>query len=81
MLRRPDFTQGVLALLDGEPLDEWSLRDRLARFGYAWGRTRDNPHLVLQALSPFVALLSAARDPDSDEGHPCPLLHISGCGR
>lgn len=77
LLKRHDFTQGVLALLDGEPLDEWGLRDRLARFGYAWGRTaRENPQLVLQALARFVALLSAARDPDSDERRPRPLLHV-----
>ncbi|MFD6467181.1 DEAD/DEAH box helicase [Streptomyces goshikiensis] len=77
LLKRHDFTHGVLSLLGGEPLDEWGLRDRLARFGYAWGRTaRENPQLVLQALSRFVALLSAARDPDSDERNPRPLLHI-----
>lgn len=77
LLKRHDFTQGILALLDGEPLDEWGLRDRLARFGYAWGRTaRENPQLVLQALARFVALLSAARDPDSDERRPRPLLHV-----
>ncbi|MFJ9843661.1 DEAD/DEAH box helicase [Kitasatospora sp. NPDC101155] len=77
MLRRHDFTHGVLTLLNGEPLDEWGLRDRLARFGYAWGRTaRENPRLVLQALSRFVALLSSARDPDSDERRPRPLLHV-----
>jgi hypothetical protein len=77
LLKRHDFTHGVLSLLSGEPLDEWALRDRLARFGYSWGRTaRENPRLVLQALSRFVALLSAARDPDSDERRPRPLLHI-----
>ncbi|RDS67244.1 DEAD/DEAH box helicase [Streptomyces sp. M7] len=78
LLKRHDFTLGVLSLLDGEPLDEWTLRDRLGpRFGYAWGRTaRENPRLALQALSRFVALLSAARDPDSDERRPRPLLHI-----
>ncbi|MFE3861745.1 DEAD/DEAH box helicase [Streptomyces goshikiensis] len=77
LLKRHDFTQGVLSLLGGEPLDEWELRDRLARFGYAWARTaRENPQLVLQALSRFVALLSAARNPDSDERRPLPLLHI-----
>ncbi|WP_405767385.1 DEAD/DEAH box helicase [Streptomyces sp. NBC_01538] len=77
LLKRHDFTQGMLALLDGEPLDEWGLRDRLARFGYAWGRTaRENPQLVLQALARFVALLSVARDPDSDERRPRPLLHV-----
>ncbi|GAA4946985.1 hypothetical protein GCM10023238_11660 [Streptomyces heliomycini] len=65
LLKRHDFTLGVLSLLDGEPLDEWTLRDRLGRFGYSWGRTaRENPRLALQALSRFVALLSAARDPD-----------------
>ncbi|MEU7185246.1 DEAD/DEAH box helicase [Streptomyces sp. NPDC045369] len=77
LLKRHDFTHGVLSLLGGEPLDEWALRDRLARFGYSWGRTaRENPRLVLRALSRFVALLSAARDPDSDERNPRPLLHI-----
>ncbi|MEU2346095.1 DEAD/DEAH box helicase [Streptomyces sp. NPDC013082] len=77
LLKRHDFTHGVLSLLGGEPLDEWALRDRLARFGYSWGRTaRENPRLVLRALSRFVALLSAARDPDSDERRPRPLLHI-----
>ncbi|WP_413801404.1 DEAD/DEAH box helicase [Streptomyces iranensis] len=77
LLGRHDFTHGVLSLLNGEPLDEWGLRDRLARFGYAWGRTaRENPRLVLQALSRFVALLSAARDPGSDERRPRPLLHV-----
>ncbi|MEU9914754.1 DEAD/DEAH box helicase [Streptomyces sp. NPDC051001] len=77
LLKRHDFTHGVLSLLGGEPLGEWALRDRLARFGYSWGRTaRENPRLVLQALSRFVALLSAARDPDSDERRPRPLLHI-----
>ncbi|MCW2900076.1 MAG: putative helicase [Streptosporangiaceae bacterium] len=77
LLKRHDFTHGVLSLLGGEPLDEWGLRDRLARFGYAWGRTaRENPQLVLQALARFVALLSAARDPESDERRPRPLLHI-----
>ena len=77
MLKRHDFTQGVLSLLNGEPLSEWDLRDRLSRFGYVWGRTaRENPRLALQALSRFVALLSAVRDPDSDEKHPRPLLHI-----
>ncbi|MGW3977170.1 DEAD/DEAH box helicase [Streptomyces mirabilis] len=77
MLKRHDFTHGVLALLHGEPLDEWSLRDRLGAFGYAWRRTaRDNPQLVLQALSRFVALVSAARDPESDERRPRPLLHV-----
>ncbi|MFD8973670.1 DEAD/DEAH box helicase [Streptomyces sp. NPDC059593] len=77
LMKRHDFTHGVLSLLGGEPLDEWGLRDRLARFGYAWGRTaRENPQLVLQALSRFVALLSAARDPESDARRPRPLLHI-----
>ncbi|WP_320777933.1 DEAD/DEAH box helicase [Streptomyces sp. CRN 30] len=78
MLKRHDFTQGVLDLLDGEPMDEWKLRDRLGRrFGYRWARTaRENPQLVLQALSRFVALLSAARDPDSDPRRPRPLLHV-----
>ncbi|GGZ30848.1 DEAD/DEAH box helicase [Streptomyces poonensis] len=77
LLRRHDYTHGVLSLLDGEPLSEWELRDRLNRFGYAWGRAaRENPRLVLQALSRFVALLSAARDPDSDAKRPRPLLHI-----
>ncbi|MEU6367481.1 DEAD/DEAH box helicase [Streptomyces sp. NPDC046931] len=77
LLKRHDFTHGVLSLLSGEPLGEWALRDRLARFGYSWGRTaRENPRLVLQALSRFVALLSAARDPDSDERRPRPLLHV-----
>lgn len=77
MLKRHDFTQGVLSLLKGEPLSEWELRDRMGRFGYAWGRTaRENPRLVLQALSRFVALLSAARDPESDEKRPRPLLHV-----
>ncbi|MBV7695004.1 DEAD/DEAH box helicase [Streptomyces sp. TRM70350] len=77
LLKRHDFTHGVLSLLDGEPLSEWELRDRMSRFGYAWGRTaRENPRLVLQALSRFVALLSAARDPESDEKRPRPLLHI-----
>ncbi|MER7967463.1 DEAD/DEAH box helicase [Streptomyces sp. NPDC096080] len=77
LLKRHDFTLGVLSLLDGEPLDEWELRERLGRFGYSWGRTaRENPRLALQALSRFVALLSAARDPDSDERRPRPLLHI-----
>ncbi|MFJ3627529.1 DEAD/DEAH box helicase [Streptomyces albidoflavus] len=77
LLKKHDFTHGVLALLNGEPLDEWGLRDRMARFGYAWARTaRENPRLALEALSRFVALLSAARDPDSDERRPRPLLHI-----
>ncbi|MFJ8190240.1 DEAD/DEAH box helicase [Streptomyces sp. NPDC096094] len=77
LLRRHDFTHGVLSLLDGEPLGEWELRDRMSRFGYAWGRAaRENPRLVLQALSRFVALLSAARDPESDEKRPRPLLHV-----
>ncbi|MEB8339440.1 DEAD/DEAH box helicase [Streptomyces endophyticus] len=77
LLKRHDFTHGVLSLLDGEPLSEWELRDRMSRFGYAWGRAaRENPRLVLQALSRFVALLSAAYDPDSDEKRPRPLLHI-----
>ncbi|WP_406167597.1 DEAD/DEAH box helicase [Streptomyces sp. NBC_00996] len=77
LLKRHDFTHGVLSLLEGEPLSEWELRDRMSRFGYAWGRAaRENPRLVLQALSRFVALLSAARDPDSDEQRPRPLLHV-----
>ncbi|MEU7580583.1 DEAD/DEAH box helicase [Streptomyces sp. NPDC041068] len=77
LLKRHDFTHGVLSLLDGEPLSEWELRDRMSRFGYAWGRAaRENPRLVLQALSRFVALLSAARDPESDEKRPRPLLHV-----
>ncbi|MFI1069897.1 DEAD/DEAH box helicase [Streptomyces puniciscabiei] len=77
LLKRHDFTHGVLSLLDGEPLSEWELRDRLSRFGYAWARTaRENPRLALQALARFVALLSAARDPESDEKRPRPLLHI-----
>ncbi|AZP17014.1 DEAD/DEAH box helicase [Streptomyces aquilus] len=77
LLKRHDFTHGVLSLLDGEPLSEWELRDRMSRFGYAWARTaRENPRLVLQALSRFVALLSAARDPESEEKRPRPLLHV-----
>ncbi|WSP89183.1 DEAD/DEAH box helicase [Streptomyces sp. NBC_01233] len=77
LLKQHDFTQGVLSLLDGEPLSEWELRDRLGRFGYAWGRAaRENPRLALSALARFVALLSAARDPDSDEQRPRPLLHV-----
>ncbi|MFF2125619.1 DEAD/DEAH box helicase [Streptomyces olivochromogenes] len=77
LLKRHDFTHGVLSLLDGEPLSEWELRDRMSRFGYAWGRAaRENPRLVLQALSRFVALLSSARDPESDEKRPRPLLHV-----
>ncbi|MEC7057956.1 hypothetical protein RFN57_37560 [Streptomyces violaceochromogenes] len=77
LLKKHDFTHGVLALLNGEPLDEWGLRDRMARFGYAWARTaRENPRLALEALSRFVALLSSARDPESDERRSRPLLHI-----
>lgn len=77
LLKRHDFTHGVLSLLADEPLSEWELRDRMSRFGYAWGRAaRENPRLVLQALARFVALLSAARDPESDEKRPRPLLHI-----
>ncbi|WP_030385683.1 DEAD/DEAH box helicase [Streptomyces sp. NRRL S-241] len=77
LLKQHDFTQGVLSLLDGDPLSEWELRDRLGRFGYAWGRTaRENPRLALAALARFVALLSAARDPESDERRPRPLLHV-----
>lgn len=77
LLRKHDFTHGVLALLGGDPLGEWGLRDRMARFGYAWARiARDNPRLALEALSRFVALLSSARDPESDPRHPRPLLHI-----
>lgn len=77
LLKKHDFTHGVLALLNGDPLDEWGLRDRMARFGYAWARTaRENPRLALEALSRFVALLSSARDPESDERRPRPLLHI-----
>ncbi|MGW0773992.1 DEAD/DEAH box helicase [Streptomyces sp. NPDC002835] len=77
MLKRHDFTHKVLQLLGGDPLGEWELRERLGGFGYAWGRTaRENPRLALQALSRFVALLSAARDPESDEKRPRPLLHI-----
>ncbi|MFF3686208.1 DEAD/DEAH box helicase [Streptomyces sp. NPDC002187] len=77
LLKRHDFTHRVLSLLDGEPRGEWELRDLLGSLGYAWGRTaRENPRLALQALSRFVALLSAARDPDSDEKRPRPLLHI-----
>ncbi|OEU96556.1 DEAD/DEAH box helicase [Streptomyces oceani] len=77
LLKRHDFTHGVLALLNGDPLDEWGLRDRMARFGYAWARTaKENPRLALEALSRFVALLSSACDPDSDARRPRPLLHI-----
>ncbi|MFE9975751.1 DEAD/DEAH box helicase [Streptomyces hirsutus] len=77
LLKKHDFTHGVLALLNGDPLDEWGLRDRMARFGYAWARTaRENPRLALEALSRFVALLSSARDPESDARRPRPLLHI-----
>ncbi|MEU4496323.1 DEAD/DEAH box helicase [Streptomyces sp. NPDC023998] len=77
MLKRHDFTHKVLSLLGGEPRGEWELRDLLGGLGYAWGRTaRENPRLALQALSRFVALLSAARDPESDEKRPRPLLHI-----
>ncbi|NYI03500.1 DEAD/DEAH box helicase [Allostreptomyces psammosilenae] len=77
LLKRHEFTQAVLALLDGEPLGEWELRDRLGRFGWAWGRAaRESPRLALQALARFVALLSAARDPASDVRRPRPLLHI-----
>ncbi|MGA5648501.1 DEAD/DEAH box helicase [Streptomyces seoulensis] len=77
LLKQHDFTHGVLALLNGEPLDEWGLRDRMARFGYAWARTaRENPRLALEALARFVALLSSARDPESDERRPRPLLHV-----
>ncbi|MGW7356320.1 DEAD/DEAH box helicase [Streptomyces sp. NPDC054802] len=77
LLKRHDFTHKVLSLLDGEPRGEWELRDLLGGLGYAWGRTaRENPRLALQALSRFVALLSAARDPESDEKRPRPLLHI-----
>ncbi|MET7617385.1 DEAD/DEAH box helicase [Streptomyces sp. NPDC005408] len=77
LLKRHDFTHKVLSLLDGEPRGEWELRDLLGSLGYAWGRTaRENPRLALQALSRFVALLSAARDPASDEKRPRPLLHI-----
>ncbi|MER5182658.1 DEAD/DEAH box helicase [Streptomyces sp. NPDC002896] len=77
LLKKHDFTHGVLALLNGEPLDEWGLRDRMARFGYAWARTaKETPRLALEALARFVALLSSARDPESDERKPRPLLHI-----
>ncbi|MFI9585372.1 DEAD/DEAH box helicase [Streptomyces sp. NPDC052236] len=77
LLKRHDFTHKVLSLLGGEPRGEWELRDLLGSLGYAWGRTaRENPRLALQALSRFVALLSAARDPESSEKRPRPLLHI-----
>ncbi|MCT2590732.1 DEAD/DEAH box helicase [Streptomyces sp. N2-109] len=77
LLKKHDFTHGVLALLGGDPLDEWGLRDRMARFGYAWARTaKENPRLALEALSRFVALLASARDPESTERRPRPLVHI-----
>ncbi|PWI08095.1 RNA helicase [Streptomyces sp. NWU339] len=77
LLRRHHFTGAALALLSGEPLGEWELRGRMSEFGYAWARTaRENPRLVLQALGRFIALLSAARDPESDERRPRPLLHV-----
>ncbi|MFJ9759452.1 hypothetical protein [Streptomyces sp. NPDC101149] len=50
LLKKHDFTHGVLALLNGEPLDERGRRDRTARFGYAWARTaRENPRLAVEA--------------------------------
>ncbi|GAA0932723.1 hypothetical protein [Streptomyces thermoalcalitolerans] len=49
----------------------------MARFGYAWARTaRENPQLTLEALARFVTLLSSARDSESDERRPRPLLPI-----
>ena len=77
LLKKHDFTHGVLALLGGDPLDEWGLRDRMARFGYKWARAaKENPRLALEALSRFVALLASARDPESTERRPRPLVHI-----
>ncbi|MFD0902095.1 DEAD/DEAH box helicase [Actinomadura sediminis] len=69
VLKRHILTRAVLELLkDGDPLTPEQMLKLLPKMGaYAWGASiRDNPSTAAKALARFVALISAARDPDAD---------------
>ncbi|RKS79692.1 uncharacterized protein DUF1998 [Actinomadura pelletieri DSM 43383] len=69
-LKRHILTRAVLDLLkDGDPLTPEQMLKLLPKMGaYAWGAfIVDNPAKAATALARFVALVSAARDPDADD--------------
>ncbi|MFC4529331.1 DEAD/DEAH box helicase [Sphaerisporangium dianthi] len=75
VLKTHILTQAVLDLLSGGPATMEEMLELLPRRGaYNWGRAiRQSPAQAATALARFVALLSAAKDPDDPAR---PLLHI-----
>ncbi|RCG32877.1 DUF1998 domain-containing protein [Sphaerisporangium album] len=75
VLKTHILTQAVLDLLSGGPATMEEMLELLPRRGaYNWGRAiRQSPAQAATALARFVALLSAARDPDDANR---PFLHI-----
>ncbi|MGI5324453.1 DEAD/DEAH box helicase [Actinomadura nitritigenes] len=70
VLKRHILTRAVLTLLgDGTPRTPKQMLDELPTMGaYSWGAAvRDNPARASMALARFIALISEARDPDSDD--------------
>ena len=74
-LRAHVLTLAVLHVLGDRPCTLREVLERLPRHGaYNWGAAiRDTPEVAATALARFVALLSAASDPDRPDQ---PLLHI-----
>lgn len=75
VLRRHILTAAVLDVLGDGSAEPAEILEKLPRRGaYSWGTAlRTQPERAAQALARFVALLSAARDPDAEDR---PFLHI-----
>lgn len=77
-LKRHILTQAVLLALNGELKSVDEILAVLWRAGaYSWGQAiTQQPEQAAEALARFVALLSAARDPESDRARPRPLVQV-----
>ncbi|MFI9274018.1 DEAD/DEAH box helicase [Kitasatospora sp. NPDC052896] len=77
-LKKHILTQAVMIALGGELKSTDEILAVLWRAGaYSWGQAiTQRPEQAAEALARFVALLSAARDPDSTPELPRPLVQV-----
>ncbi|MFJ8954919.1 DEAD/DEAH box helicase [Streptomyces sp. NPDC102381] len=77
-LKRHLFTRAVMQALGGEVKTSGEVLDVMWRAGAAgWAEAvARQPERAAEALARFVALLSYARDPDSEPGEPRPFVHV-----
>ncbi|HTJ70694.1 MAG TPA: DEAD/DEAH box helicase [Actinospica sp.] len=78
ILKQHMLTRAVMKALDGGVRTLPEVLEVMWREGaYSWGRTiAQRPQLAAEALAAFIALLSAARDPESTATSPMPLVHV-----